>query len=168
MFSRITQILPQFITILYLFMLAFGCGVIISLGVLVAPVIFYAHNYISDGTILSQFQSGLIMTEIFIRGGYILTFIAAFVTLYELFAYSSTHSKKRFIIFGGIAVISILLFTLYYTPAVVELQKQGENVLAQSHFNSLHKQSVWVFEIALLSLVGLFASRIMSLGTLRH
>ncbi|EAH7779714.1 DUF4149 domain-containing protein, partial [Campylobacter coli] len=49
-----------------LFLLAAMIGIELILGIVVAPVIFYPANLIGEG-VLSHFQSGLMMTQIFIK-----------------------------------------------------------------------------------------------------
>ncbi len=161
---KLVTALFQALTIFYLFMLGFACGVILSLGALSAPVIFRDAPIISQGAI-DAFQAGQIMTEIFVRASYVLLFVAILIAIYEILS-ATIHSQKRFLIFGAIAIAAILLFVLYYLPAIVEIQKQGEEFLANSNFHTLHQQSVWVFYIAFYALIALFASRLLLL--LRH
>lgn len=161
---KLVTALFQALTIFYLFMLGFACGVILSLGALSAPVIFRDALIISQGAI-DAFQAGQIMTEIFVRASYVLLFVAILIAIYEILS-ATIHSQKRFLIFGAIAIAAILLFVLYYLPAIVEIQKQGEEFLANSNFHTLHQQSVWVFYIAFYALIALFASRLLLL--LRH
>ncbi|EAL7925103.1 DUF4149 domain-containing protein, partial [Campylobacter coli] len=56
-----------------LFLLAAMIGIELILGIVVTPVIFYPANLIGEG-VLSHFQSGLMMTQIFIKMGYLLIF----------------------------------------------------------------------------------------------
>ena len=161
---KLVTALFQAFTIFYLLMLGFACGVILSLGVLSAPVIFRDAPIISQGAI-DAFQAGQIMTEIFVRASYVLLFVAILIAIYEILS-TTIHSQKRFLIFGAIAIAAILLFVLYYLPAIIEVQKQGEEFLANSNFHALHQQSVWVFYIAFYALIALFASRLLLL--LRH
>lgn len=161
---KLVTALFQALTIFYLLMLGFACGVILSLGALSAPVIFRDALIISEGAI-DAFQAGQIMTEIFIRASYVLLFVAILIAIYEILS-ATIHSQKRFLIFGAIAIAAILLFVLYYLPAIIDIQKQGEEFLANSNFHTLHQQSVWVFYIAFYALIALFASRLLLL--LRH
>ncbi|MDE6979183.1 MAG: DUF4149 domain-containing protein [Helicobacter sp.] len=161
---KLVTALFQALTIFYLLMLGFACGVILSLGALSAPVIFRDALIISEGAI-NAFQAGQIMTEIFIRASYVLLFVAILIAIYEILS-ATIHSQKRFLIFSAIAIAAILLFVLYYLPAIVEIQKQGEEFLADSNFHTLHQQSVWVFYTAFYALIALFASRLLLL--LRH
>lgn len=57
-----------------LFLLASIIGVELILGIVVAPTIF-PQNLIGEG-VLSHFQSGLMMTQIFIKMGYLLIFVS--------------------------------------------------------------------------------------------
>lgn len=161
---KLTAALFQAFTIFYLLMLGFACGVIIALGAFSAPVIFRDAPIISQGGI-DAFQAGMIMTEIFVRASYVLLFVAILIALYEILS-ATIHSKKRCLIFGAIAIAAILLFVLYYLPAIVAIQKQGADFLANSNFNALHQQSVWAFYAAFYALIALFASRLLIL--MRH
>ncbi|RAX56880.1 hypothetical protein CCZ01_08035 [Helicobacter monodelphidis] len=157
-----SHFLHRFIFGIYILTLGVGCGVILALGIFVAPVIFRATNYLL-GLQMSQFQSGLIMTEIFFRSGYLLLFVVAFIIIYEFFSYIFLTTKKIYILLGGIATIMLLLFVLYYIPAIIEMQQQGEQLTQSDIFKSMHQQSVWVFQIAFLALAGLIMARINAL-----
>ncbi|MGB2553916.1 DUF4149 domain-containing protein, partial [Campylobacter sp. MOP51] len=56
---------------LYLLLLAALIGIEISIGAFVAPTLFYPQSIIGDG-ILTHFQSGLLMTNIFVKFNYVL------------------------------------------------------------------------------------------------
>lgn len=164
MMNRLATQLFYAITVFYLLMLGFACGVIVALGAFSAPVVFKDSLIIANGAI-SIFQAGMIMTEIFVRASYVLLFVAILIALYEILT-ATIHSKKRFLFFGAIAIVSILLFVLYYLPAIIELQKQGEEILADGVFDALHQESVWAFYVAFFAMAALFASRVLAL--MRH
>ncbi len=147
---------------LYLWVLGVTIGAIIALGVFGAPVIFKAWFYLPDLP-LTKFHSGILMTQIFVKFGYLLNFTAFFIIAYEILAFKLGVSRPPFLLFGGLSVIGIFLFTLYYTPYIIEAQKLGEEATGSSAFASMHIQSEWVFKLLLLTLSLLFFSRILNL-----
>lgn len=154
--------LSMFSTTLYLWILGVSAGVIITLGIFVAPVIFRAWSYLPELGI-SKFDSGILMTHIFVNSGYLLNVVAFFIIAFEILSFRLGISRPLYIVFGGISVISIFLFTLYYTPYIIEVQKLGTEATSSSAFNSMHMQSEWVFKILLFTLSALFFSRILTL-----
>ena len=65
-------------------LLAVLIGAELTLGILVAPVIFFPQNIIGDG-VLTHFMSGQMMTKIFLKFNYILLFISIAIMISELF-----------------------------------------------------------------------------------
>ena len=56
-------------------------------------------------------------------------------------------------------MILILLFTLYYTPYILQAQQMGEESIQTLKFDAMHKQSVLVFKTLLITLFLLFCIR---------
>lgn len=143
---------------LYLWILGIAIGTIIALGVLVAPVIFKAALYLPELP-LTKFQSGILMTQIFVKSTYILNFTAVAILVYEFASFKLGYTRPLFWLFGGISLMAILLFTLYYTPYIIEAQNLGAEATQSPAFASMHAQSEWVFKILLFSLSALFITR---------
>lgn len=142
----------QTLDIIYIFLLSIGVGCIICAG-FSAATIFQAANFVPDFTMS---DSGLIMGLIFIKCNDLFNFLAVVIIIYEilssLYARHFTHTKQRqfLLLLGGINVIMIFLFTLYYTPYIMEAQ--ALNTIDTEAFDSMHKQSELVFKILLITL----------------
>lgn len=138
---------------LYIWILGITIGAIISSGAFSANVIFNANNF---GVEISKFQSGILMTQIFLKLNILLIVVAFIIAIFETFALrlSSNTKTTKIILFlsGAISVICILLFSLYYTPFIVEQQQIGEAATKSSEFYAMHKQSEIVANILFFSL----------------
>lgn len=137
---------------IYLFLLAAIVGIELALGVFVAPVIFFPAD-ILGANVLSHFQSGLLMTQIFVRFGYVLIALSAFFFIYELGIIKSndSFSTRSAPVLAGINLALACLFVFYFTDYVLAAQKLGEIATTQSaEFASVHKASELVFKIMLV------------------
>lgn len=142
-----------------LFLLAAMIGIELILGIVVAPVIFYPANFIGEG-VLSHFQSGLMMTQIFIKMGYLLTFVSIFNLLFEIYSFIKEDMKFQIkfskLILSILILILSLVFVLYFTNTIVELQNLGEQATKSQEFLSIHNASEVVIKIILLMQVFLY------------
>lgn len=142
----------QTLDAIYIFLLSIGVGCIICAG-FSAATIFRAADFVPD---LTRSDSGLIIGLIFIKCNYLFNFLAAVIIIYELtssyFTRYFSHAKHRkiWLLLGGVNVILIFLFTLYYTPYIMEAQ--ALNTIDTKAFDSMHKQSELVFKILLITL----------------
>ncbi len=137
----------------YIWVIGLCIGAIIATGAFSAPVIFHAQEY---GVDITKFQSGILMTQIFLKLNVLLLFVAFFIAIYEILSFKlSNHTKmQKYILFisGAIAVICILLFSLYYSPFIVSQQELGINATASAKFQSMHSQSEMIFHILFFAL----------------
>jgi hypothetical protein len=147
------------IFIVYVLMIGIVSGAVLTLGVFVAPVIFVPVPVLGDG-VLSHFQSGLLMSHIFVRFNYLLDFLALFIIFYEFKAFFSLDRDKFSFFVSILSVYCIGLFTLYYTPYILKAQTIGEKAIASSAFENMHKGSELDFKILLVSLAVLFVRRV--------
>ena len=135
---------------IHLFLLAAMIGVELILGVVVAPVVFYPQNLIGEN-VLSHFQSGLMMSDIFVKMGSVLLAVALFNALYELvnFLKKQENFQLRFSKFALSIIILILalFFVFYFTAYILEAQKMGESVIKTAEFQSMHEASEVVIKI---------------------
>lgn len=135
---------------IHLFLLAAMIGVELILGVVVAPVVFYPQSLIGEN-VLSHFQSGLMMSDIFVKMGYVLLVVALFNALYELINFFKKEEKfqLRFSKFALSIIILILalFFVFYFTAYILEAQKMGESVIKTTEFQSMHEASEVVIKI---------------------
>lgn len=142
-----------------LFLLASIIGVELILGIVVAPAIFFPQNLIGEG-VLSHFQSGLMMTQIFIKMGYLLIFVSVINFLYEI--YSLMKDKIKFqtkiskLMLSLLILILSLIFVFYFTDNIIKLQNLGENATKTQEFVSMHNASEVVIKIILIMQVFLY------------
>ncbi len=148
----------KYIDIAYLLAIGATIGLVLGLGIIVAPVVFHADIY--TGVELTHYQMGLVMTEIFLRSNYWLNIVAISIILYEGYEYKSFRRDRLALPSAATAVLMIFLFTLYYTKAIVAYQRMGESVVNDPTFEALHKGSEIDFMLLALSLVLLFTRRL--------
>lgn len=150
---------------IYLWIIGVCIGAMIISGAIVAPIIFNAYNYLPDLGI-TQYDSGILMSQIFIKLNYVLNFSAIIIIIYELSAFKA--SLRPSIILLGINILNVLLifvFTIYYTPAIVDAQNMGAAYTATPEFDSIHNQSEMLFKILLVTLSISFVWRIVLLSS---
>lgn len=148
--------IPKIITMIYLVILGMTLGAGLYAGAVVAPVTFHSELYLGD-EILSRFQEGLIMTENFVRLGYLVTFTVVVVTLYEGYKYKMFDRDMTTMLAAFTTISSGLLYTHYYMPQILELQKEGESMTESTVFENVHLASELDFKLfaaALLVLIG--------------
>ena len=140
-------------TSLYIWILGIALGALLASGAFVASVIFNASFF---GVELSKFQSGILMTQVFLKLNTLLIVVAFIIAIFETFALRLGNNTKtiKIILFlsGAISVICILLFSLYYTPFIIEQQKLGESFTKSDKFTSMHNQSEFVANILFFAL----------------
>ncbi|PAF52050.1 DUF4149 domain-containing protein [Helicobacter sp. 13S00477-4] len=149
---------------LYLWLLGLSIGAMVISGAFVAPIIFNAYSFLPDLGI-TQYDSGILMTQIFIKLNYLLNFTAIIIIIYELLDFKS--SFKPSIILLGLNTLSILLiflFTLYYTPNILDAQNMGPAYTATPEFEKMHSQSEYLFKILLITLSISFFWRVILLS----
>lgn len=123
------------------FLLAGIIFIEIFIGIVVAPIIFFPSEIIGDG-ILSHLESGLLMTQVFVKFNYLLLFVSFFNIFYEIF----TNKLASFrIILSFLIVILALIFVFYYTQNVLNMQELG--ITNSDEFNTNHKQSEILFKV---------------------
>ncbi len=144
--------------IVYLLLVGMTAGAVAVLGIVVAAVVFHSELFLSL-PLLSRYEEGKIMGEIFSRFSYWGYFMAVLITLYELYRYKMMQIDKIAILSALGAVSTLLLFSAVYTPKILEFQSQGEIVMMQNDFEALHKASEIDFKILLVTLLILFCRR---------
>ena len=146
----------SFAFMVYLLLIGLAMGAIIA-SAFSAPVIVRAASFV-EGLEITLFQSGVLMTQIFIKLNILLNILAVFIIIYEVIIFKTTRQKIAPLL-GFISVILILLFTLYYTPYILQAQQMGEESIQTLKFDAMHKQSVLVFKTLLITLFLLFCIR---------
>jgi hypothetical protein len=153
------------IDVLYLLLIAMTAGAVLVLGVFVAAVVFHSELFLSV-PLLSRYEEGKIMGEIFRRFSYWAYFMAAVIAVYEVSRYKVMQIDKVSILSAMGAISTLLLFSGVYVPKILEYQSRGEAAIDES-FEALHKASEIDFKILLLMLVLLFGRRAYLLAVKR-
>ena len=134
------------LSITYIITLGTVLGATLLAGIVVAPTIFHSETLLGS-ELLSRFQEGLLMTQVFERLAYVVNFMVFLVIFYEVIKFKSFENTKVSMILTFIVASSGLLFTSYYIPQILELQAQGEAVTKSLEFGNLHKGSEINFKL---------------------
>lgn len=146
------------VDVIYLLTIAMTVGAVLILGAFVAAVVFHSEVYLSI-PLLSRYEEGKIMGEIFRRftyWGYIMAFV---IVWYELVRLKSMQIDKIAIMAALGSIGTLLLFSGVYSPKMLEFQQLGELAMMNNSFESLHKASEIDFKIMLVMLLLLFGRR---------
>ena len=149
-----TKKLFKIMTITYLIMLGALFGASIYAGAVVAPTIFHSEQFFG-GEILSQFQEGLLMTSNFEKLGTMVTIGVFFALFYEATKWKSFESDRWTLISLFFFVASGLLFSGYYIPDIIEMQRQGEAMTQSQTFKNVHFASELDFKLFAFSALAL-------------
>lgn len=144
--------------VLYILCVGTTIGAVLVLGAVVAAVVFHSEIFLSV-PLLSRYEEGKIMGEIFRRFSYWGYFMAAVITLYEVSRYKVMQIDKISILSAMGSIGTLLLFSAVYTPKILEYQGEGEAVMMDNSFEALHKASEIDFKILLVMLSILFVRR---------
>lgn len=145
------------IDVLYILLIAMTAGAVLVLGVFVAAVVFHSEVYLTL-PLLSRYEEGKIMGEIFRRFTYWAYFMSAVIAVYEVSRYKVMQIDKISILSALGSIGTLLLFSAVYTPKILEYQTKGEAAIDAS-FEALHKASEIDFKILLFTLLILFSRR---------
>lgn len=143
--------------ITYLLLIAMTAGAVLVLGAFVAAVVFHSEVYLSV-PLLSRYEEGKIMGEIFRRFTYWAYFMSVVIAVYEVARYKVMQIDKIAILSALGSIGTLLLFSAVYTPKILEHQTRGESAIDDS-FEVLHKASEIDFKILLVMLLILFGRR---------
>jgi len=141
-------------TITYIITLGLTLGAGLLAGIVVAPTIFNSELLLGS-ELLSQFQEGLLMTQVFKSLTYLVNFMVLFVIIYEVIKWKSFESDKWTTMATFLVVASGLLFTSYYTPDIIQIQMAGEAMTQTPAFENTHKGSELDFKLFAFSTLAL-------------
>ena len=146
--------------VVYLWCLGVMVGMELAAGIFVAPVIFFPQKLLGEG-VLSHFQSGLLMTDIFVRMEMILLIFCIVSFVYELYLWlSKSKSKDQWALwFMMSACVCAGLFILYYTRFIQQAQLKGSAETMSEAFRVMHKHSEWAMKALVMSQILLFLRR---------
>ncbi|WP_261817795.1 DUF4149 domain-containing protein [Vibrio gallicus] len=140
----------RFLSKTYILFLTVVVGFSLFAGAVVAPVIFNSALFLSE-PLLSRFQEGLLMTEVFVRLSYPLALLCVLSLVYEVYQFVTVKTDWWALLSMFVMVTTGLLFCFYFVPQIVELQSQGALVTQSGGFATLHKISEVSFKITVLS-----------------
>ena len=141
-------------TITYIIILATVLGAGLLAGVVVAPTIFHSEVLLGS-ELLSQFQEGLLMTQVFERLAYVVNVLVIVVILYEIIKYKAFESDRWSLMTTFLVAGTGLMFTSYYIPDILEMQALGEAKTKSMEFINTHKGSEINFKIFAFSSLAL-------------
>ena len=145
------------VDVIYLLLIAMTAGAVLILGAFVAAVVFHSEMYLTL-PLLSRYEEGKIMGEIFRRFTYWAYFMTAVIAIYEVSRYKVMQIDKISILSALGSIGTLLLFSAVYTPKILEYQSRGEAAIDAS-FEALHTASEIDFKILLVMLLILFIRR---------
>lgn len=139
---------------IYLFLLAGLIGFELCAGAISAPVIFKGGAELG----LSHFQSGVLMSQIFVKFNYLLLSISVFSLVYEGFGLRQgiSYAKISQIALSFIVLIGACFFVFYCTSYIMQAQKMGEAATQTPDFASVHSASELIFKLIILAQTLLF------------
>ena len=149
--SNIKLAMPKIVWILYLILLGVTLGIGLCTGVIVAPIIFNADNLLGGG-VLSHYQEGLIMTQIFTKMNWFVNITCIAIVIVESYHFMRFYRDKISFYSAFVTVWTGFMFTLYYTPQIIEFQKEGKSILENKLFQNTHMMSEWDFKIFVVAL----------------
>lgn len=138
-----------------LLLLASVIGIELFIGIVVTSYIFYPPSGLDGEVLLDRFESGLIMTQIFLKFAYFLLFVSFVNAVYESFS-KDKKLKILKIILSVIILALSLLFLFYYTLPMLDFQVQvmskelDISYFASEDFASFHKQSELLAKILVI------------------
>ncbi len=136
----------------YLMIIAATLGAILVLGIFTAPVVF-------NSALLSHYEAGMIMAEIFRRFNYWLYFALFAIVLYEGYQFKTFKRDHIMSVTALVSIFAILMFNAVYTPRILQMQQEGEAVTQSDAFANVHLASEIDFKVLALALMILFIRR---------
>ncbi|MDD3344402.1 MAG: DUF4149 domain-containing protein [Sulfurospirillaceae bacterium] len=135
----------------YVMFLGIALGVEIAAGAFIAPVIFHPEYYLGQG-VLTHFQSGILMTQVFLKTNILLGIVASYSMVYELFTWIKNKDKRDIfsLTLALVALILTALFIFYYTSFIVAAQTLGSSETATPAFVKMHQESEWDIKILMV------------------
>lgn len=145
------------VDVTYLLFIGMSIGAILILGIFVAAVVFHSEVYLTI-PLLSRYEEGKIMGEIFRRFSYWAYAMVIVIAIYESVKYKTMQIDKVAVLSAMGSIGTLLLFAAVYTPKMLEYQARGEAAMDEG-FEALHKASEIDFKIMLVMLLVLFLRR---------
>lgn len=145
----------RLVTIVYIVFLIMTLGMSIFAGVVVAPVIFGSEKWVLS-KVLTTYQEGQMMTEVFLRLSIVVNISIVLVAIYEAYKYKMGERSIWTLIATFLVIATGMMFSGYYIPDILKMQLEGEAMTQSLEFVNAHKGSeinFKIFTFALLSLI---------------
>lgn len=155
--------MSRMVFVVYMISLGAMIGIEVAAGVLVAPVIFFPAAILGEN-VLSHYQSGLLMTQVFLRFNMILLFVSLFGLICELYFAKKGQGDAWAGVATTVIIGAMALFIFYYTPLIVEAQAAGSEATQTAAFRAHHKGSEWAMKIMLMAQAVLMGRRLWLRG----
>lgn len=138
----------------YLFIIACIVGMELSFGIMVAPTIFNAPNILGDG-VLTHFQSGQLMSSIFLMYNKFLIAISVIILIFEMVNFNNNKNENfkyrlSYLMLALIHMCVALIFVLFFTDFIMQAQAIGVQATATNEFKQIHSASEWSMKILLI------------------
>ncbi|CAA6814395.1 MAG: Membrane protein [uncultured Sulfurovum sp.] len=144
----------RLLTMIFIIILGMTLGAGLLAGVVVAPTIFNSEAVLGSA-LLTRFQEGLLMTQVFERLAYLVNFLVIIAILYEVIKFKAFENTRWTMMFTFLVAATGLLFTSYYIPQILEMQTLGEAATMGETFTNVHKGSELNFKLFAFSTLGL-------------
>ena len=146
----------------YVVLLGMALGVELCAGAFVAPIIFHPNGYLGEG-VLTHFQSGILMTQIFLKSNILLGLVAFYGIVFEIITWITKQSRDVLSLsFSFAGFILTALFIFYYTPFIVNAQI-ALTTESESFFK-MHKESELVMKSLMIVQLVLMIRRVWLIG----
>jgi len=142
-------------TMIFIVTMGVTLGAGLFAGIVVAPTIFHSEALLGSA-LLTRFQEGLLMTQVFERLAYVVNFLVLIALVYEVIKFKSFENTRWSMMFTFLVAASGLLFTSYYIPQILEMQALGEAATNTEAFSNVHKGSELNFKLFAFATLGLF------------
>ena len=144
----------QKILSIYMFLLAILIGAELFAGSIVAPTIFFPQSIIGEN-VLTHFQSGQLMTVIFVKMGKVMMIVSIISFLYEMINLANNKTQSFALKFSqmaisGINLLLVVAFVLFFTDYIVNAQNTGITATQTPEFAKIHSASELCIKILLL------------------
>ncbi len=142
----------RYATMAYLIYLGMVLGMIVYAGAVVAPVIFGSEKFLGS-EVLTHYQEGVLMTQNFVRLGYLVTVMMIVVALYEGYRFKMGEHGKLEQATTIMVLATAALFNFYYLPAIEQMQSMGAEATQTKVFGNMHIGSEIDFKVLAVSIL---------------
>jgi len=136
----------------YIVILFITLGAVLCSGIFAASTIFNSKDFFNEA-VLTRFQEGLLMTEIFLKLNTLIHLCIAAILFVELYRFKSFDRDYILLAAAFVAIFCGLLFTQYYTPDILAMQALGPQATQTAAFDAVHKGSEIAFKLFAVALL---------------